>query len=165
MVDAAGVVIGIRLRTLAGDKYAVKGGREGLFLPRALRGGGALYITEGPTDCAAMLDLGLDAVGRPSCTGGAHHLVTLIRRLRPREVVIVGDDDDPGRRGAESLAVILLAHSVQLRVIYPPPEAKDVRIWKIAGAIAADVEALVTAAPVRRLRVRRAGKGTEGGTR
>ena len=71
MTDAQGDVLGIRLRLRNGRKLSVRGSKEGLFLPAGLEGGQQLLVAEGPTDTAALLDLGFAAVGRPSCTGGA----------------------------------------------------------------------------------------------
>ncbi len=93
MVGADGNILGIRLRLTDGLKLAVRGGREGLFVPEDLGTDRRLLICEGPSDTAAMLDLGFDAVGRPSCTGGQRQV---------SEVVIMADGDGPGRRGAES---------------------------------------------------------------
>ena len=61
-----------------------RGGREGLFIPRDLDPAAGLWVVEGPTDCAALLGLGIEAVGRPSCSGGMRHLAGLARRLRRR---------------------------------------------------------------------------------
>lgn len=71
------------------------------------------------------------------------------KRLRPSDVVVVGDGDEPGREGAEQVASAL-AVSCSVRVIYPPEGTKDAREWKRRGAIRADVEAAIEAsAPVR----------------
>jgi len=153
MIDVAGRVLGIRLRRPDGRKLSVKGGKEGLFIPTALDGG-RLLIAEGPTDAAALLDLGFSAVGRPSCAGGVRLLVELVQRLAVPEVVIVADGDTPGQRGADSLAAVLLAHCPAVRIITPPAGIKDARAWKRAGATAADLQAVIGAAPVRRLAVK-----------
>ena len=154
MADAAGRIVGIRLRLPSGRKLAVKGSREGLFIPEGIEPGGRLLVCEGPTDCAALLDLGFPAVGRPSCSGGVKHLCELVKRLQPQEVVIVGDGDAPGQRGAENLASVLVAYvSGGVRVITPPAPHKDARAWLRAGGTPADVQAAIEAAPVRRLRV------------
>jgi 5S rRNA maturation endonuclease (ribonuclease M5) len=153
MSDAAGNVVGIRLRLPNGRKLAVKGGREGLFLPSDLPDGRRLLVCEGPTDAAALLDLGFSAVGRPSCSGGTRHLVGLLRRLAVPEVVIVADADAPGQAGAERLAAALVAYCPAVKVITPPAPHKDARAWKKAGATAADVLALIDAAPVRTLAI------------
>jgi hypothetical protein len=79
------------------------------------------------------------------------HLVALASRWRPPQVVIVADADLPGQRGAESLAAVLRAYVTRLRLITPP--AKDAREWKRQGADYADVQALIEAAPLRKLSI------------
>ena len=154
MRDASGAVTAIRLRLPSGRKLSIRGGREGLFLPDDLHAGSRLLIAEGPSDTAALLDLGFDAVGRPSCTGGTKHLVELVKRLKPVEVAIVADGDEPGQRGADRLAVALLAYVPIVRVVIPPPGVKDARDWKRAGATAADVHLAIGAATPKTLKIR-----------
>jgi hypothetical protein len=120
-------------------------------------------IAEGPTDTAALLDLGFHAVGRPSCTGGIHLLVELVRKDLPEGVVIVADGDAAGRRGAESLAAVLLAHAASVRIIAPPSGVKDARQWKRRGATSADVQAAIGAASVRKLTISTRIHGKAGG--
>jgi hypothetical protein len=67
MSDASGRVVGIRRRFVNGGKASVKGSRTGLSIPLDLTGVGPLLLCEGPTDTGAALDLGFDALGRPSC--------------------------------------------------------------------------------------------------
>ncbi|QDU95189.1 toprim domain-containing protein [Lignipirellula cremea] len=154
MRDVTGVVLGIRLRLASGRKFAVRGGHEGLFLPRDLPDGGVLLICEGPTDTAAMVELGFAAVGRPNCTGGVRLLVDLVRCRSAGEVVIVADIDPhgAGRRGADSLAAVLVAYSTTVRVI-EPGIGKDAREWLQRGGTRADVLTAIDAAPVRQLLV------------
>ncbi|HBI47066.1 MAG TPA: hypothetical protein DDY78_30065 [Planctomycetales bacterium] len=155
MTDAGGAVLGVRLRRPNGVKFAVKGGREGLFLP-ATAGEklSPLYICEGPTDTAALLQIGFSNVaGRPSCTGGIKLLVELVRRRFVSEVVILADGDEPGRRGADNLASVLVAYVPAARVVAPPQGVKDARDWLRAGAGRPEVEAAIQAASVRRLSI------------
>jgi hypothetical protein len=152
MIDAAGIVLGIRLRRPDGSKLSVKGGHDGLFIPEALDID-QLLIAEGPTDCAALLDLGFNAVGRPNCAGGVKLLVELVQRLAVPEVVIVADGDGPGQRGANSLASVLLAYCPAVRIVTPPDGIKDARAWKCAGATAAEMLAMIDAAPIRKLKI------------
>ena len=151
-------VRGIRLRSWTGRKWAVRGGREGLFLPTGRDFTKPLLIAEGPTDSAALLDLGFEAVGRPSCTGGTKRLVELVGQTRPPGVIIVADQDGPGERGAEALTCTLLAYAPSVRVIRPPAGMGDARAWKQAGATRADVQAVIDAAPERSLRLTREGR-------
>lgn len=137
MSNATGRVIGIRRRFTDGGKRARRGSRNGLFIPTGLAGAGRLFIAEGATDTAALLDLGLEAVGRPSCTGGTAHMTDYTRR---RHVVIVADRDEPGRAGAIRLATALERSCSTVAVILPPPGIKDAREWVRAGATRADVE-------------------------
>src|SRR5262249_26603719 len=142
MQDASGRVVGIRLRAPRGAKFAVKGGHEGLFLPATatlVGPGSQLLIVEGATDTAALLDMGVqNGVGRPCCMGGVKLLVGLVR-LRQRPEVVVADGDEPGQRGAEHLASILLAYVPAVRLIRPPNGIKDARAWLQAGGTEKDV--------------------------
>jgi len=151
---AAGAVCGVRLRLHDGRKLSIRGGREGLSIPEGIDVRGLLCITEGPTDCAALLDLGLAAVGRPSCRGGVDHLRSLVGRLWPDQVAIVADGDKPGQDGAAALAAILAAYVGDVRVVAPPAPHKDPRDWKRAGATAADVLAAIDAAEPWRLAIK-----------
>lgn len=116
-------VIGIRRRFTNGSKVSVKGSSTGLFVPTGLSEG-LLIITEGPSDCAAALDLGFDAIGRPSCNSRVDMTVKFARGRD--EVVIIGDNDKPGRQGAETLASRLVLHCA-VKLIFPP--VKDLRQW------------------------------------
>jgi hypothetical protein len=153
MRNAAGDVLGIRLRLPGGRKLSVKGGKEGLFLPEGIDAHGLLLVCEGPTDTAALLDLGFSVVGRPSCAGGVALLVKLVQQHRPEGVVIVADNDAMGIGGAESLATQLTVYCTVVRVITPPAGIKDAREWRQRGATAADVLSAIDAAPVRKLKV------------
>ena len=139
-------VCGVRLRSASGRKWAVTGSRDGLFIPVAVTYADPLVVTEGPTDCAALLDLEFEAVGRPSCSGGVRHVVGLVRGRKPPAVVIVADCDGPGQRGAASLAQVLLPYVASVRLIHPPVGVKDARAWKKAGATHEDVIAAIEAA-------------------
>ena len=69
MVNAYRRIIGILRRFPDGRKLCVKGGRAGLFIPAGLPDAGEVLICEGPTDAAALITIGFDAVGRASCRG------------------------------------------------------------------------------------------------
>jgi hypothetical protein len=181
MFDAEGQVLGVRLRGRDGRKWAVRGGREGLFIARfddGSAGGGdapahaageenspALVVCEGPTDAAALIDLGFRVVGRPSCSGGVRLIVDLVQRPRPGDVAILADGDPPGLRGAFNLASVLAVYVPCVRVATPPDGVKDARAWKIAGATHDDVRRRIAAAEPRRLGVAVKGVAAKGGAR
>jgi DNA primase len=142
MFDARRKVIGIRLRAEDGQKWAVAGSHNGLFWPDGLAGAGPLLICEGPTDTAALLDLGYDAIGRPCCTGAVEMIIEVVRRLRRRDVVVVADADAPGIEGANRLARALTEAGRRPKVIRPL-WGKDARAWVQAGATRAVVDTAI----------------------
>jgi putative DNA primase/helicase len=141
MKGVDGTVVGIRRRFPDGTKSSVKGGREGLFIPSELSTTATLFVCEGPTDCAALLGLGLDAIGRPSCTGG---VAMTLEFCKGRNVVIMADDDTnkTGRKGADTLASELVSVCESVRIIEPPDGINDARSWVRVGCEAPDVQAL-----------------------
>jgi len=140
MSDALGHIVGIRFRRPDGSKLSLRGGSEGLFLPIDLEPRpGQLLITEGPTDCAAALTLGFQALGRPSCTGAQTQVVELVRRLRPTQAAVVADNDAAGLEGAQKLARALILHVGHVRLVQPPPGVKDLRAWVRQGCTPDDL--------------------------
>ena len=121
MYNGKSEMIGIRLRSLTGQKWAVKGSHQGLFIPGMIPKK-ELMVCEGPTDTAAALTIGLFAVGRPSCLGCENDINELIKLNGVKRVVICADRDEPGQNGAEKLQSSLAVPSI----IYTPP-AKDLR--------------------------------------
>lgn len=125
MHDGGGRVCGLRLRTLAGRKWAVVGSRNGLFLDQESSGTGTVFVCEGASDAVAMLGTGLEAVGVP----GAGQCVELLKvHLRKRDVVVMVDRDDAGRRGADRIAAGLSRVCRSVRLLYPR-RGNDVRDW------------------------------------
>lgn len=142
MRDWQGEIVGVRLRSNDGKKWAITGSHAGLFIPDGEVGDQIteLWICEGPTDCAALLDLEVYAVGRPSCSGGVDLIVPL---AVGRNVIIMADADEPkarpdgttwkpGQVGAEALAKALLGKARTVKIIYPLA-GKDVRQWLQVG--------------------------------
>jgi hypothetical protein len=132
--DGGGEVIGILRRFRDGKKRAMKGGRRGIYVPASWRADfGETLVPEGPSDVAALLTVGLRAVGRPSCTGGIDHLIRLFSGTNDK-VCVLGENDRkedgrwPGRDGARSTAARLrreLGRRVSWAML--PEGAKDVR--------------------------------------
>jgi len=115
-------------------------------------GNGTVYIVEGPSDVAAMLDAGLCVLGRPSNIGGTQVLTQYLKRRQPKRIVVIGENDEkPERRGevdscpkscngcsycfpgaygaiatASRLSKVL---SQKVETIMPPNGYKDVREW------------------------------------
>jgi hypothetical protein len=140
MCNDLGNVIGIQRRFLGGRKISVTGSKIGLFVPSDLLVDGILLICEGPTDTAAALDLGYAAIGRPNCNS---RIRMVARFVSGREVVIVGDNDDVGRAGAEKLATKLALCCPAVRILYPPASIKDLRNWWQAGLTAEEFSGII----------------------
>lgn len=139
-----GQIRGFRLRGPSGKKFSMTGGREGLFIPRNLQfDQRRLLICEGPTDAAACLDLGFDAIGRPSCLGAVELTAAFVRERWPLDVVIVADADRPGQEGASRLADVLTGMARTVQIIEPPAGVKDIREWRRQGATRENVLNLI----------------------
>lgn len=134
MYDGQGAIVGVRLRNMDGEKWAVKGSRTGIFIPTVCPQDVA-FVCEGPTDTAAALTLGYFALGRPSCSSGIREVRSTCLRLGVRRVVVVSDNDAPGMRGAAK-AVDEIGLPAK---IYIPP-TKDIRAGVAAGLTRAMVE-------------------------
>lgn len=123
-------IIGIRRRFGDGNKKALFGSTNGLFIPTGLANDKPLVITEGPTDCGAALDLGFEAIGRPNCDS---KIEMTVQFSRGRKVVIICDNDVPGRDGAKKLATELIKCCPAVKIVCPPLGVKDLREWKQQG--------------------------------
>jgi hypothetical protein len=145
--------VGIRMRAKT-SKFAIPGSKNALFWPLGVmpESREILFICEGPTDTAALLDLGFDAIGRASCNTGMLYIKQMIENF-DRQVVIMSDKDEakfkpdgtkyyPGQEGAVKLANDLKEFARHARVI-KPPNAKDIRAWLHAGATKEKVMCLV----------------------
>lgn len=138
MYDKDGNVVGIRLRNLRGDKWAVRGSKQGVFM--SLTGyNRRVFITEGPTDTAAAMTLGLYAIGRPHCSGGTIEIPFICKRQNIMEAVIVSDNDGPGRKGAIELSKRL---DIPTSILVLP--CKDMRKYVNTGGDLETFEELVS---------------------
>lgn len=152
MQDRPGSVIGIRVRNTTGDKWAVTGSRNGLFIPsltpEQFDAIDEWHIVEGPTDTAAALDMGLWTIGRPSCSAGVDMLCALMRGKKvyivsnydPAKQRMDGSEFHPGQDGAAVLADQMERVASWVSVIYPRRGAKDVREWIAKGGTREEID-------------------------
>lgn len=136
--DGQGRVVGLATRQGDGRKQMLPRSHRGLYLSAdSLESVEPIFVCEGPTDAAALMTMGLPAIGRPSAFGGIEHLVDLLGAMpRDREIIILGENDEksdgrwPGREAAIKTADTLrerLGRTVE--VALPLDGAKDVRAW------------------------------------
>lgn len=150
MSNDFGKIIGIRRRFSNGYKVSVKGSKTGLFIPADLPSEGLLLICEGPTDTAAALDLGFAAIGRPNCNS----CVDMTARFaKGRKIVIMGDNDKPGRAGVKKLTGKLLLYCSSVKVIYPPDKIKDLRQWLRAGLTSETLQKIIEKTKAIQIRI------------
>jgi len=147
-----GRCVGIVRRYLNGEKKGMKWSRLGLFYSRNwLDFGGPVLIPEGASDVAALLSMGLCAVGRPSNAAGGTHLVALLTNIKRTEIVLAERDEKPEKRGTKPwcpedctgcsycapglFGAIKVAGELReafqknVAFRFPPDGAKDVREW------------------------------------
>lgn len=149
--DGDSKFVGMRLRFPDGKKKSITGSDgSGLFIPRT-KDTGPLLIAEGPTDCAALIDMGYSVIGLPNNASGHAYAIAYIR-ANPRDVVIVYQNDTKGPAAtvtpekAQELAKALSSIAPSVRLMRVPGPHKDVRDWLKAGATCDDVDAAIDAA-------------------
>lgn len=123
MFDHRKVPTGCRFRRNDGKKYSLKGGREGLFISREFTPSRPIWITEGPTDAAALCEIGLaNVIGKPNCSGGTDIIKRLLATHRRTPLILVSDPDECGVDGAKSLAQMVSNPSI---VIVGPSDIRE----------------------------------------
>jgi hypothetical protein len=141
-LDASGGTIGIQYRPWGGGtKLSQEGGSRGLCYSGGWRDTaiktGCVFLPEGMSDTAALMAMGLAAVGRPSNTGGVDLLVELLVGLPAAvRIVVVAENDAkpdgtwPGKTGAESTTAALAKRLGRpVEAMFPSDEVKDTRAW------------------------------------
>ncbi|QDV43775.1 Zinc-binding domain of primase-helicase [Stieleria neptunia] len=149
-------VIGVRICGLPWTdqrhaKWSRRGSQSGIFVARRVTSDTSfaadstrLFITEGASDTAAAIGLGLWVIGRASCSASTFFVDRYIHRHQPSQLTIIADNDDAGRNGAKRLAKSLcqaLPKSLsEIDVIQPPAPANDFRAWVGAASPPIDLE-------------------------
>lgn len=139
MFSAERQVIGVRLRSEDGRKWAVKGSHSGLFIPSydtsAISESGTLWLVEGPTDLSAALTIGLAAIGRPSAAAQQDMILNYIRIWKVKRLVIVTDNDEPDIHGrvAGLAGATKLQESLPISSAILLPPCRDLRQFVNCG--------------------------------
>lgn len=90
-----------------------------------------VFVVEGASDVAAVTDMGLVAVGKPSAEGKINLLVELLSGC---DVVVMGENDaGAGKRGMEATATALAQVCTSIKTLMPPKGIKDARQWYQSG--------------------------------
>jgi len=107
-----------------------------------------VFIVEGEKDADRLAQLGLVATCNPG--GAGKWRAEYTRFFKSRDVVVLPDNDHPGRKHAESVAAALHKVAATVRLVTLPdlPDKGDVSDWLDAGGDAAQLQALVEVAPL-----------------
>jgi hypothetical protein len=106
-----------------------------------------IFIPEGEKDVERLVDQGLLATCSPMGAGKWHRLTDL-EPLRSRQVVILADNDEPGRSHARQVAQSLqgIASSITILELPGLPEKGDVSDWLDQGHSVQELQELAEAA-------------------
>jgi putative DNA primase/helicase len=106
-----------------------------------------VYAPEGEKDCDRLAALGL--VATTNAGGAEKWRVAHAKFLANRHVVVLPDNDDPGRQHAAKIAKSLDGIAASIKVVELPglPDKGDVSDWLAAGGTADTLRELVEAAP------------------
>lgn len=132
-------ICGIRTRdSLTREKRAIKGSRQGLFLPCHPFGTGYGWVCEGPTDAASLADCGRYAIGRPACQGCERQVAHYLRARNWPAVIVLDNDankraSDAVKIGLDRLVEALRGLDVKFTLVRPPKKFKDVRGWLLGS--------------------------------
>jgi putative DNA primase/helicase len=106
-----------------------------------------VYVVEGEKDADNLRALGEFATTNPQ--GAGKWRPEYAEPLRGRHVVILPDNDEPGRKHGEDVARSLRGVAASVKVVVLPglPPKGDVSDWLAAGHAVDELHALVTGAP------------------
>jgi hypothetical protein len=136
-----GRITGLQIRRVDGRKHAVSGSAtsQGLFVPSELDPQRGLFLSEGASDCASLLSLGLQAAGRPSVSTDYDLVRRFVVSRQFQHIAVVGDNDPHGRGQAAAAELAnYLRHFCQRAYLLIPP-VKDIRLWVAQGAARGDL--------------------------
>lgn len=117
-------------------------------LVAAVAAGRIIHVVEGEKDADALRRLGLVATSSP-LGAGKWPAAWGQRFFLGAKVVVLPDNDEPGRSHAEDVARSLHGHAAEVRVIELPslPDKGDVSDWIVAGGNIEQLRELVRTAP------------------
>jgi hypothetical protein len=117
-----------------------------------------VHIVEGEKDADRLAREGL--VATTNSGGAGKWRKEYAEALQGRDVVILPDNDDPGRKHADQVArcVYRVARSVKVVELPGLPEKGDVSDWLAAGHTVEELKSIVEAAPVWQPLARRSGQ-------
>lgn len=126
-------ITGIQLRYLNGKKRCIEGSKLGLFIPQGVDWSkqDTVFITEGVSDLAILLDLGFVGIARPSansCNDIVYKWLKNNYAGKWPSITIIADNDVVGIEGARDLRNYIDDDYKDVGILRFD-EAKDLREW------------------------------------
>lgn len=115
------------------------------LIEQAVAEGKTILMPEGEKDVHTLEVWG--HVATTNSGGAANWTPEMAELLRGADVVILGDDDEPGRKRVETIAMSLRGIAARIRAIGSWGGPKDVTDWKEAGHTADELSALIVQLP------------------
>ena len=121
-------IIGIQRQFTNGFKCMVSGSQLGLIVPMTMSTGSVLFIPEGASDLACLLDMGFHGIARPNALVGKELVYNWLKRYNPVYdlIVIVADNNEAGTIGAVELQDYMDSEHTKTKIVYPGSQ-KDIR--------------------------------------
>ncbi len=118
-----------------GWSWSIKGVRRVPYrLPELLKSTGPVFICEGEKDTDRLMSAGI--ISTCNAGGAGKWTEELSEHMKGRDVVILPDNDEPGKQGAEKTAQALKEHAASIRILELPglpAGGGDVSDWLNAG--------------------------------
>jgi 5S rRNA maturation endonuclease (ribonuclease M5) len=125
--------------------WNLEGVRRVLYrLPEVLESKYTL-ILEGEKDCETARNLGLVATCNPC--GAGKWSADYSECLRDKRVVIIGDNDEPGRKHAREVARSLVGVAAMVKLIEALSNSKDLSVWVEKGGTRDSLLEIIKQAP------------------
>lgn len=111
-----------------------------------------VFVVEGEKDADTLASLGFTATTNPGGVGMGWTPLHLEEIKGATDVVILPDNDDPGRKHAEKVKSLLTDHVGRVRIITLPdlPPKGDVTDWILSGRTKDELVKIVDAGPLDR---------------
>ena len=114
-------------------------------LKQAIESGSPIYVVEGEKDCDNLWAVGLVSTTNPM--GAGKWRDSYSQGLKGADVVIIPDNDGPGRDHASQVARSCYGKVARIRLLELPGDVKDVNDWLAIGHTAAELTQLASQCP------------------
>lgn len=124
-------IVGIQRQFTKGFKCMVSGSNLGLIVPVTMSTDEVLFIPEGASDLACLLDMNFHGIGRPNALVGKDLVYNWLKRYNPayKKIIVVADNNDAGIQGAKEVQDYIDSEHLRSMILLPAKGFKDVREW------------------------------------